>query len=57
MLVKIFLFVFLQHITCLDNSRGLTPIKGWRPYDHENCMTNEDLIKKVADTLISTGLS
>lgn len=33
-MLKILLLVFLSSIMCLDNGRGLTPIMGWRPYDH-----------------------
>jgi len=40
----------------LDNGLGLTPPMGWNSWNHFHCAIHEDLIKEIADALVSTGL-
>lgn len=41
----------------LNNGLALTPQMGWNSWNHYGCNINEDIIKKTADALVSTGLS
>ena len=40
MLEKILLFTLFTLALTVNNGRGLTPIMGWRPYDHDKCVTD-----------------
>lgn len=53
------LFVILTatSVQPLDNGLGLTPQMGWNSWNKFGCNINEDLIKKTADLLVSTGLA
>ncbi len=53
------LFVILTatSVQSLDNGLGLTPQMGWNSWNKFGCNINEDLIKKTADLLVSTGLA
>lgn len=57
-------FKIVLLITCLfflakqtDNGLGLTPQMGWNSWNHFGCKIDEQLIKKTADLLVSTGLA
>lgn len=41
----------------LENGLGRTPQMGWNSWNHFNCDINEDLIRKTADAMVSTGLA
>lgn len=32
--------IVIQMVQGLNNGLGLVPFMGWRPYDHEGCVTN-----------------
>lgn len=51
------LFCFLPSIFSLDNGLGLTPPMGWNSWNKFACNIDENLIKRTADYLISTGLA
>ena len=36
----ILLAIVVEVVQGLDNGLGLVPFMGWRPYDHEGCITN-----------------
>jgi len=46
-----------QVVLSLDNGLGQTPPMGWNSWNHYGCNINEELIKKAADQLVSTGLA
>ncbi|KAL8138068.1 hypothetical protein V2J09_004069 [Rumex salicifolius] len=41
----------------LSNGLALTPQMGWNSWNHYGCNINENIIKKTADAMVSTGLS
>ena len=47
----------LTTVLTLDNGLGKVPPMGWNSWNRFGCNINEDLIKKTADLLISTGLA
>lgn len=51
------LTVLFGGVKTTDNGLGLTPQMGWNSWNHFGCNINEDLIKKTADLLVSTGLA
>ena len=58
-LAHVLAFVFfglLPSSRALDNGLGRTPPMGWNSWNHFRCSINEDLIKQIADALVSTGL-
>ena len=54
-IILIFLLSFSAQT--VDNGLGLTPQMGWNSWNHFACNINENLIKKTADLLVSTGLA
>lgn len=57
-LLSLFIFALLNAPSySLDNGLGLTPQMGWNSWNHFACNVSEDLIKKTADALISSGLA
>jgi alpha-galactosidase len=53
----IFLILFLSIVNSLDNDLAKTPPMGWNSWNKFGCNINEDLIKKTADELVSSGLA
>lgn len=53
-----FIVTMLPRVTvALDNGLGLTPARGWNSWNPFRCEgLHEDLIKEVADAMVSTGL-
>jgi len=51
------LLSFFVLISSLNNGVGHTPAMGWNSWNKFACNIQEDLIKKTADALISTGLA
>ena len=51
-------FVFLRtsDARALDNGLARTPPMGWNSWNKFACNVSEDLIKQIADALVSTGL-
>lgn len=59
MFIQLFicLFPFLLPLHSLDNGLGLTPPMGWNSWNKFACSIDEDLIKQITESLISTGLA
>jgi hypothetical protein len=53
----LFVLISIAVVGCLDNGLGLTPQMGWNSWNHFGCNINEELIKRTADLLVSTGLA
>lgn len=53
----LFVLISIAVVRCLDNGLGLTPQMGWNSWNHFGCNINENLIKRTADLLVSTGLA
>lgn len=53
----VFFLFFISPIISLDNGVGLTPPMGWNSWNKFACNIDEELIKKTADALISSGLA
>ena len=52
-----FLFLnIISRIISLDNGLGQTPPMGWNSWNKFACNISEDLIKKTADAIVSSGL-
>lgn len=45
-----------QHSMALDNGRALTPPMGWNSWNKFGCNVSEDLLKSMADGMVSTGM-
>ncbi|HEX9424288.1 MAG TPA: hypothetical protein VF899_13675, partial [Pyrinomonadaceae bacterium] len=43
-------------LRALDNGLAKTPPMGWNSWNKFACNVSEDLIKKMADALVSTGM-
>ncbi|KAI4373122.1 hypothetical protein MLD38_011282 [Melastoma candidum] len=41
----------------LANGLGLTPQMGWNSWNHYSCFIDEQIIRKTADAMVSTGLA
>jgi alpha-galactosidase len=56
--LAIFLFIFFAfvHSKALDNGLAKTPPMGWNSWNTFGCNINEQLIKDVADSIVSKGL-
>lgn len=52
-----FLLVFFSHHYCNGTELPKLPILGYNSYDHVGCCPSEELIKEVADAMVSTGLA
>ncbi|UJR12125.1 hypothetical protein I4U23_016302 [Adineta vaga] len=59
MVTSIFLFLLLLFKSSfqLNNGLGRTPQMGWNSWNHFPCNINENLIRQVTDSIISTGLA
>jgi alpha-galactosidase len=44
-------------VSAYDNGLGLTPQMGWNPWNVFRCDINENLIREIASSMVSTGLS
>ena len=56
-LVSICLFLIIaNHVDALDNGLAKTPPMGWNTWNKFQCNINENVIKSVADSLVSKGL-
>src|ERR1700757_5466690 len=58
-LLAAFLFPLLalvQPSTALDNGLALTPPMGWNSWNKFHCNVSEDLIKSMADGMVSSGM-
>ena len=40
----------------LDNGLGLTPQMGWNSWNHFHCGVSDDLIRRTADAIVTSGL-
>ena len=56
MMMMIMMVLIPPIIESLDNGLGRTPPMGWNSWNHFGCNIHEDLIRDIADTLVSTGL-
>ena len=55
--IAIGLFLGVILVQSLDNGLGKTPPMGWNSWNHFGCHINEELIKKTADLIVSSGLA
>ncbi len=52
-----FVLLFIaNHVDALDNGLAKTPPMGWNTSNKFQCNINENVIKSVADSLVSKGL-
>ena len=50
------LLVFVQPSTALDNGLARTPPMGWNSWNKFGCNVSEDLLKSMADGMVSSGM-
>lgn len=55
--LSIFLIILTNRfLLALDNGLALTPPMGWNSWNRFQCDVNEDLIKEMADAIVSSGM-
>src|SRR5262245_12484221 len=54
--VLLALLSFAQPSRALDNGLALTPPMGWNSWNKFGCNVSEDLIKRIADAMVSSGM-
>ena len=56
--VSLYISLYLSfHCTwALDNGLGLTPQMGWNSWNHFHCGVSDDLIRRTADAIVTSGL-
>jgi len=52
----IIILALLSYINTLPNGLAITPPMGWNSWNRFGCNITEDLIRKTADELVSSGL-
>jgi len=52
----IIILYLLSYINTLPNGLAITPPMGWNSWNHFGCNITEDLIRKTADEMVSSGL-
>jgi alpha-galactosidase len=52
-----FILIILPFILSLDNGLGKTPQMGFNAWNKFNCDINEDIMRRMADAMVETGLA
>ena len=50
------LWHFLGSAVALNNGLGQTPAMGWNSWNLYGCNVNEDIVRKMADSIVDSGL-